>query len=884
MRFGRYELLARLGAGGMGEVFRARDHDLQREVAVKFLPERFAADPVRLGRFAQEARAASSLNHPNIVTIHEIGETSGLPYIVMELVEGQTLRELVEESRLSARKVLDLASQLADGLAKAHAAQIVHRDLKPENVMVTGDGYVKILDFGLAKLRADPEDDRDIWFDSEVPTWPDRPGSPRTATGVVLGTVGYMSPEQARGRAVDFRSDQFSFGAIVYEMVTRKQAFHRDSPPQTLTAIIEDAPESLADLSPSFPAPARWIVERCLEKAPADRYDSTADLARELRNVRERLPEGYSSDAPFRTTAPMVPWSRRRVLTTVVVVAALLAAAWGIREAVRRGGPTLPGLQGTPVVAVMPLTNLTGEESHDATAAGIAEVVVGSLSAIEGVQVLSRSSTAQYRDRKDDLPGVARELDATYLLDGVLQQSRNDLRVSLSLIQSPSNVVRWSGSFDGAFPRLFELQSRLAMEVAHALRLSLSPRGRARIEARPTASPTAWDDYTAALALMDRRDRPGHLQRAISHLERALEADPGFARAHALLGRALWEVYDETGDVASADRARDAVQEALRLDPDDARVRLALARIFSGRGRTAEALEEARRARDLDPNSDGPLRLLATVLAEDGQTEAALVEARRAVERRPNFASNYDVLGWVHYLAGEFHDAAVAYERVTELEPDNAWAFQMVGAMRQYAGDLEGAAVAYTEAIRLAPDSRAWANLGFVHYARGAMDEALEAYDEAVRLAPRSGTIRRSRGDTRAKAGDEDAAREDWQAAIDLSRVALEVNPVDVEELGNVAICLAKLGERDAAFAAAKETVEVGAESWVAHFAAAVAHAVLGDFERALELLERALALGASLSHIESDDDLAGLRDRPEYQKLLERSAADRRKEEKDAS
>src|SRR5512134_1713964 len=242
MRFGRYELLSRLGAGGMGEVWRARDQDLHRDVAVKFLPEKFANDPNRLSRFSQEALAASRQIHPNIITIHEIGETSGLHYIVMELVEGETLREILlahAERPLSVRRLLEIGAQIADGLAKAHAAGIVHRDLKPENVMVTSDGFVKILDFGLVKLRGDGSGGEQ-WFDSGAPTWPG-PGSPspQTAAGAVLGTAGYMSPEQARGRAVDHRSDQFALGAILYELATGRQAFRRETPAQTIAAIIE---------------------------------------------------------------------------------------------------------------------------------------------------------------------------------------------------------------------------------------------------------------------------------------------------------------------------------------------------------------------------------------------------------------------------------------------------------------------------------------------------------------------------------------------------------------------------------------------------------------------------------------------------------------------
>ena len=319
MRFGRYELLSRLGAGGMGEVWRARDHDLHRDVAVKFLPEKFATDPSRFSRFSQEARAASSLNHPNIVTIHEIGDTSGLHFIVMELVEGHTLRELLQtrESRpFTPRRLLEIGAQIAEGLAKAHAAGIVHRDLKPENVMVTADGFVKVLDFGLAKLRADGSGGQEQWFDSAAPTWPESP-SPQTAVGAVLGTAGYMSPEQARGRPVDHRSDQFTLGTILYEMATGRQPFRRETPAQTIAAIIDDTPEPLHLLCPALPSPVRWLIERCLAKEPGERYASTLDLARELRSLREHLPEVAStgSSPPGwrpRALAPPPPSRRLR--------------------------------------------------------------------------------------------------------------------------------------------------------------------------------------------------------------------------------------------------------------------------------------------------------------------------------------------------------------------------------------------------------------------------------------------------------------------------------------------------------------------------------------------------------------------------------------------
>ncbi|HEY7574993.1 MAG TPA: serine/threonine-protein kinase, partial [Thermoanaerobaculia bacterium] len=283
-KLGPYEILAPLGVGGMGEVYRARDPRLRRDVAIKVLSAEFATDADRRGRFEQEARAASALNHHNIVTIYDIGSSDSTIYIAMEFVEGHTLRALLQSGPLPTRKLLDLGYQIADGLAKAHAAGIVHRDLKPENVMVSKDGIAKILDFGLAKLVKMQSDQV-----SEVPT--------ATHAGTVLGTVGYMSPEQASGKPLDFRSDQFSLGSILYEMATGKRAFQRGTSAETLTAIIREEVEPVERSNASVPVPLRWLLDRCLQKEPEERYGSTRDLAQDLKNVREHLSEASVSGA-----------------------------------------------------------------------------------------------------------------------------------------------------------------------------------------------------------------------------------------------------------------------------------------------------------------------------------------------------------------------------------------------------------------------------------------------------------------------------------------------------------------------------------------------------------------------------------------------------------
>jgi serine/threonine-protein kinase len=873
MKFGRYELVDRLGAGGMGEVWRAHDQELHRDVAVKFLPERFAADSLRLGRFAQEARAASSLNHPNIVTIHDIGQTSDLPYIVMELVEGRTLRELMVEGRpLAPRRLLEIGAQMADGLAKAHSAGIVHRDLKPENVMVTADGFVKLLDFGLAKLLSEASGERQHWFDSGAPTWPESP-SPQTGIGVVLGTVGYMSPEQARGRGVDHRGDQFTLGAILYELATGQQAFRRDTTAQTLAAIIEDSPAPIGMLNPQIPQALRWIIEgRCLAKDPADRYAATEDLARELRDARERLSaSGASAGFPLAEVGRAL--AGRGAARVALGGLLMLAVLWAARTTWQRVWEGEPAPGRPLVVAVLPLTDLTGDGRNEATAAGIAQVVVDALAQVDGLEVLPRTTTVRFGDRKGDLAAVARDLQASYLVDGVLQRSDDRVRVSLSLVRTSSRTVEWGDTFDGAFPQLFELQSRVADAVARAARLRLSADARGRVEVRATASPSAWEDYATALALLDRPDRPGNVAAAVARLERALGADPRFARAHAALARACLDRFEETNEVRWADRARDAAQEALRLDSRDVEVRRTLAEILASRGRLSEAIDELKQALALKPGSDQTRRLYSEVLIDAGQKDAGLEQAREAVALRPDYLNNQMSLGWAQFSAGRWADAAAAYRRGTELQPDNPWPFQMLGTSLHLAGDLAGATTAYEQATRLAPDARAWSNLGYVYYATGRLPDALRAYEEATRIEPGSATIRRSLGDVRARLGDKTAARADWRAALDRSREALRVNPQDVRQLRNAGICLAKLGQKDAALEKARELLAAGPSSGDAHYGAAVIRALTGDAKGALDLLERALALGASASLARQDDDLASLRARPEFQRMMERAA-----------
>jgi eukaryotic-like serine/threonine-protein kinase len=559
-RLGPYEVLAPLGAGGMGEVYRARDVRLRREVAVKVLPEGLSQDQDRLRRFEQEALAASALNHPNILTIHDIGSHSGFPYVVFELLEGQTLRERLSRGALPQDKAIDYAIQVANGMAAAHGKGIVHRDLKPDNIFVTTDGRVKILDFGLAKLTH-PERETDRSSEAETFTV-------GTEAGVVMGTVGYMSPEQVRGLPADARSDLFSFGTVLYEMLSGRRPFSGPSSAETLSAILRDEP---APLSPGSASPAlERVVRRCLEKGPEGRFQTARDLAFALRESSGPHPGGAREPAPPGQRR-IVPAVAAGLLLLAVAVTVLLGSArirrslLGERAAVRS-------------LVVLPLANLSGDPGQDFFADGMTEALTAGLAQIRSVKVISRTSASRYAGARTPLRDIARELGVDAVVEGTFTRSGDRVRVTARLIRCAGETLLWARSFERDLGDVLTLQGEIARAIAGQIEAQLTLDEESRLAAKRPVAARAFEAYLRGRFLLQEGSEES-LHGALAQFNRALAIQEDYAAPYAGIASyyAILPFYSSESPAEVFPKARAAAEKAVELDPDLAEAHASLA-------------------------------------------------------------------------------------------------------------------------------------------------------------------------------------------------------------------------------------------------------------------------------------------------------------------
>ncbi|HEV2762249.1 MAG TPA: protein kinase [Pyrinomonadaceae bacterium] len=716
-RLGRYEIKSLLGEGGMGEVYLASDVELGRHVALKLLPAQFTTDAERVRRFEREARAASALNHPNIVTIHEIGRAGPLHFIATEFVDGETLREHAAGAALPLGKALDVAVQVASALAAAHEAGVVHRDVKPENVMLRRDRIVKVLDFGLAKLAP-----QHASAGAEAPAH----STMKTSPGVIMGTVAYMSPEQARGLEVDARTDVWSLGVVLYEMVAGRQPFEGATPTDIIISVAGREPAPLSRYAPEAPAELERIVSKALAKDRQERYQTAEELLNDLKRLSRGLEieaevgrsqrtvegDGPAALAPRDEQAVTLRLPRRRARPRRTLALAALAVALVVAGLVYalslRRGPSRAGPQ-TEItsLAVLPLENLSGDPSEDYFAEGMTEALITDLAKIGALRVTSRPSVMRYKDAGKTLPEIGRELNVDALLTGSVARSGGRVRIAVQLTHAATERNLWADSYERDLRDVLTLQRDVTRDIVGEIRIKLTPQEQGRFGGVRPVNPEAYDHYLRGQFYLHRQNREGN-EAAVAALERAVAADPNFAAAHAELAQAyVWKLFlFAPEEERLAEKAYVAAEKALALDPDLAVAYLARGRLLwtpANRFPHEKAIREYKRALSLNPNLDEARNQLALVYNHVGAFDAALGELERALEINPaNHLAQFRI-GETLLFKGEY-EQALAYLRgvPADVNPalvghQTAWALFNLGRREEAAAAIERFARDYPE-------------------------------------------------------------------------------------------------------------------------------------------------------------------------------------------
>jgi serine/threonine protein kinase/tetratricopeptide (TPR) repeat protein len=859
---GRYEILGILGQGGMGAVYKARDRELDRLIALKVIRPELATDASILQRFKQELILARNITHKNVVRIFDLGEADGIRFISMEYVDGDDLRTLLRrEGKFSPKETIAVIEQVCRALDAAHSEGVIHRDLKPQNIMREKNGRVVVMDFGLARSLGE---------------------SGMTQTGAIVGTIEYMSPEQALGTTLDQRSDIFSVGLIFYELLTGKAPYEADTAIASLMKRTREEARSASDVDASVPKPLSAIVSRCLEREPDNRYHSFVELLQQLTTweanpaitaqaLSKMIPHPIVRRSRLNLDLPGQSWMWIAGAALVIVL-----AIFSGRELVNRSETTsmqiaqgIPSLKQGKYVAILPLKRVGDEKTLGYVADGIQESLAARLFQLQEVHVASATAVDQEAGKDLPLAKLANKLGVNLLLQGIVQGNSDQLRVTMSLDDATTGRRVWSQEFSGAAGDVLALEDQIYGNVSAALALKPTNEEQARVGSHPTENVKAYDLYLQGRNTL----RNGHSQdaykQAVGMFEQAIDKDPNFALAYTGLADSSLHMFSETKESIWAQKATLAAQQAQRLSSNLPEVHLSLGSVYSFTGKNTEAIAELKKALELAPNSDEAYRNLGDAYSRIGQSGDAIAAYQKAVAANTYNWANHIALGKAYLDLGDSAKALPEFQKVTEIAPDNSIGFLDLGSLYLRDGKWSESIPQFQKALALSPDADTYSNIGTAYFFLKNYDQATKMYEKAVEMTPNDEVLLGNLGDSYRWSGHSDQAATAYGKAISLAFQELQVNPRSASIMGDLGLLYAKKGDATNALQYTSQARAIRPDDLPLLYSEVQVKALIGNREDALKSLRLALQKGYSAQEAWNDPELQKLQTLPQFTQLV---------------
>jgi serine/threonine-protein kinase len=725
-KFGQYKVLSAIGAGGMGEIYHARDTRLKRDIAIKVLPEKWTKNESAVKRFMQEAHSASALNHPNILTIYDIGKHEDIHFIATEFVKGHTLRTHIGNKNLDLNKALDIGVQVASALVAAHEANIVHRDIKPENIMVRRDGYVKVLDFGLAKLIEKEREEIDAEFADVFQA--------KTIPGMILGTANYMSPEQARGLEVDTRSDIFSLGIVIYEMIAGHVPFTGETVSDVIAAILTNEPVSLSELN-HVPLELEWSISKALCKNCEERYQTVKEMLGDLRRLKQRLEfetelkrvsDGSLDADEYEIKEPNGNYSEQET----AIFPKTLIQSNSINKTQKR----------IDSLAILPLANGSNDSNAEYLSDGITESIINCLSNVPNLRVVPRSTVFRYKGCEDDAQKIGNELGVGAVLAGRLVKINDSLVVKTELIDIEGESQIWGEQYRRKMTDIFALQEEIAEDISEELKLQLTGKEKENLKKRYTENIDAYHYYLKGRYFVTAKRTEEWIKKGIEFFQKAIDLDPNYALAYSGLAEAYGFFASSTGGWLPSEaypKAEAAAQKALELDDTlgEAHCSLGFFRLLYD-WNFPEAEKQFKRAIELSPNYPNAHDGYGFYLKAVGRHEEAIKQCKIVQQLDPLSPFSHISLGYGYYFARDFDKAIEECHKALEMDKHSTFAYRNLGLAYLQKGEIENAISALSKAVTFSSGGLAFeAYLGFAYGVANKQKEALETLENLREIA-----------------------------------------------------------------------------------------------------------------------------------------------------